>query len=58
MLEIPAAWKIAMPFMLATGAASALDKKRVGEAVIIGLMGGGITFMGGKYVALPVGEEP
>lgn len=58
MLEIPAG-KIMIPFMLAAGAGAAqeINKTRMTEAVIIGLVVGAITFAGGKYVALPVIEE-
>ena len=58
MLEIPAG-KLMLPFMLATaaGAATEVNKTRMAEAVIIGLIVGAITFLGGKYVALPVLED-
>jgi hypothetical protein len=59
-LEIPFAGK-GIPFMLAgiAGgiAGDKINKTRIVEAVIIGIMVGAITFMGGKYVALPAIEQ-
>ncbi len=58
MLEIPAG-KLMLPFMLATaaGAANEVNKTRMAEAVIIGLIVSACVAMGGKYIALPVLED-
>ena len=60
MLEIPAG-KIMLPFMLAATAgvvpAPELNKTRMAEAVIIGLIVASGVALGGKYIALPVLED-
>ena len=56
MLEIPAG-KLMLPFMLAAGASTQINKTRIAESVVIALIVGVIMTMAGKYIALPVLED-
>lgn len=48
---------IGIPFLLATGASTQVNKTRLIESVITAVVSGGLIAMAGYYVAFPVLQE-